>query len=87
MINEKDTYNDVMKRLREEREKEEALRLKIEHSCKELDALNSIGEVKTYFTIDPPKIGELYWHLWNNDDDYYSPEYIIYCPYCGKKLK
>ena len=67
------------------------------HECKGLDKANTKGN--TSFTIrycssyisifdsnKPPTRGELSWKLLNNDDDYYSAEYINYCPYCGKKL-
>lgn len=66
------------------------------HKCTKMDEVNKEG--RSNFTIvfevacvhiagvhkvpDPPP----QWHLWNNDDDYYSPEYINYCPFCGKEL-
>lgn len=60
-----------------------------EHKCEELEKANNDSEANCTFQIvkcNPEGEERNIWALVNNDDDYYSPPYINFCPFCGKDL-
>ena len=67
----------------------------MEHKCQELAKANQDSENNCKFTIeyylchkhdDINNITRWVWLLLNNDDDYYRPPYINFCPFCGEDL-
>ena len=57
----------------------------MEHKCEELEKINGDKQSLYEYTIIKDSETSL-WQLLNNSDDYYSPPYIYFCPFCGEKL-
>jgi len=62
-----------------------------EHKCKQLSEANKDSECKCNYQIVYCQPNDKYeerkvWAMVNNNDDYYSPPYINFCPFCGEDL-
>jgi hypothetical protein len=60
----------------------------MKHECQELTKVNRDKETNCIFTIEHYQYNPTrnVWGLLNNNDDYYSPAYISFCPFCGEDL-
>lgn len=55
------------------------------HICSALAKYNQ-EENHHSFVIEKEESSDK-WKLLGNDDDYYMPDFILYCPFCGQKLE